>query len=204
MNHQARLAVLLSGYGSNFQAILNAIAADRLPAEVVVVAANRRDAFGLQRAESAGIPTLYHSLKAYRDAGKSRAEYDADLAACLLDYHPDWIVLAGWMHVLSDSFLRHFPNRVVNLHPALPGQFPGTHAIQRAFEAFQRGEITETGIMVHLVPDERVDEGPVLATAHVPIFADDTLASLEARLHAEEHHLLVTTLTRLISPPTTP
>ncbi len=91
----------------------------------------------------------------------------AKLAA---SYQPDWIVLAGWMRVLSSAFLDCFPQRVINLHPALPGTFPGTHAIERAFEAYQRGEIDRTGVMVHLVPDEGVDNGPVLAQAEVVPF----------------------------------
>lgn len=198
MSERARLAVLLSGNGSNFQAILDAIAAGTLAAEVVLVASNRQDAYGLQRAAAVGIPTLTHTLKPYRDAGRDRAAYDADLAALLSPYAPDWVVLAGWMHILSDAFLGHYPSRVVNLHPALPGQFPGTHAIARAWEAFQRGEIAQTGVMVHLVPDERVDEGPLLATAPVPILPDDTLVTLEARMHTTEHQLLVETLQKLV------
>src|SRR6185436_17239729 len=114
-------------------------------------------------------------------------------------YQPDWVILAGWMHVLGMSFLEHYPNRVVNLHPALPGQFPGTNSIARAFEAYQQGEITETGIMVHLVPDAGVDDGPTLATVTVPIHPDDTLETLEERMHEAEHELLVNTLRGLIS-----
>ena len=102
------------------------------------------------------------------------------------------------MHIFSNAFLEHFSGRVVNLHPALPGQFPGAHAIEDALAAFRRGEIDETGIMVHLVPDERVDEGPVLATRTIPIHADDTLESLATRIHAAEHALLVETLQSLI------
>jgi len=102
------------------------------------------------------------------------------------------------MHVFSNAFLHHFPNRVVNLHPALPGTFPGTHAIQRAYEAFQRGELAQTGVMVHLVPDEGVDVGPVLAQEVVPIHAQDTLEDLEARIHAVEHRLLVQVLLDII------
>jgi phosphoribosylglycinamide formyltransferase-1 len=199
MTAPARLAVLLSGNGSNLQAILDAIDAGALPAEVVVVASNRASAYGLQRAAQRGIPTITHVLAPYREQGRSRTEYDAELADQLLPYHADWVVLAGWMHLLSMAFLAHFPRRVVNLHPALPGQFPGTQAIARAYEAFQRGEITETGIMVHLVPDERVDEGPVLATSHVPILPSDTLEHLEARVHAAEHALLVQVLAQLIT-----
>jgi phosphoribosylglycinamide formyltransferase-1 len=193
------LAVLVSGYGSNLQAILDACATGRLPARVAVVVSNRREAYGLERARRAGVPALYHPLKPYISSGRSRAEYDADLANLLRPYAPAWVVLAGWMHVLSDAFLRHFPNRVVNLHPALPGQFPGVNAIARAYEAYQRGEIEGTGVMVHLVPDEAVDAGPVVATAPVPIFPTDTLADLEARVHQTEHDLLVSALLSLLT-----
>lgn len=192
------LAILISGSGSNLQAIIDAVADGRLPARIAVVVSNRRAAYGLERAEKAGIPTRYHPLKPYRDAGRSREEYDADLAALLAEYAPDWVVLAGWMHIFSHAFLRHYPDRVVNLHPALPGQFPGAHAIDDALAAFARGEIDHTGVMVHLVPDERVDEGPVLATREVPIQPGDTRDSLAERIHAVEHDLLVATLRQLV------
>ena len=104
------------------------------------------------------------------------------------------VVLAGWMRVLTMSFLGWFPQRVVNLHPARPGELPGTHAIERAWHEALAGERTETGVMVHLVPDEGVDDGPVLATATVPIRPDDTLETLTERVHATEHRLLVDTL----------
>ena len=185
-----RLAVLISGSGSNLQAIIDAGAAGKLAAQVVVVVSNRRDAFGLARAERAGIPTRYFPLKPYTAAGRPRAEYDADLAAQVAAFAPDLVVLAGWMHVLSPAFLDRFPGRVLNLHPALPGQFAGTHAIQRAFDAFQRGEIDHTGVMVHWVVPE-VDAGPVIASSTVPILPGDTLEDLEARMHAAEHRLLV-------------
>lgn len=194
----ARLAVLISGSGSNLQAILDAIQARYLDAQVVLVVSNRREAFGLQRAEKAGIPTHYHPLKPYRDAGRSREEYDADLAALVREASPDWVVLAGWMHILSQAFLRHFPYRVVNLHPALPGQFPGATAIADALAAFQSGQIKKTGVMVHLVPDEQVDRGPVIASEEVPIYATDTLESLTNRMHQTEHRVLVGALARLI------
>ncbi len=185
-----RLAILISGSGSNLQAIIDAIAAGRLNAQIAVVVSNRRAAFGLTRAEQAGIPTRVFPLKPYTDAGRPRAQYDADLAGLVADYSPDLIVLAGWMHVLSPAFLDRFPGRVLNLHPALPGQFAGTHAIQRAYEAFQRGEIDHTGVMVHWVVPE-VDAGPVVASAEVPIYPADSLDDLEARIHSVEHRLLV-------------
>lgn len=198
-NTPARLVVLVSGSGTNLQAIIDACQAGTLPAEVVAVVSNRKAAFGLVRAEKHGIPTVYHPLKPYCEAGRSRREYDADLAQAVAGYQPDWVVLAGWMHVLSMAFLERFPYRVVNLHPALPGRFPGTHAIQRAFEAFQRGEIEHTGVMVHLVPDEGVDVGPVIAQAEVPFYPEDTLDDLEARIHQTEHELLVDALRGLVA-----
>jgi formyltetrahydrofolate-dependent phosphoribosylglycinamide formyltransferase len=185
------LAVLVSGNGSNLQAILDA----GLPVGVVV--SNRKAAFALERAAAAAVPAEYVPLKPFTDAGRSRRDYDAHLAEVVAAHEPDWVVLAGWMHVLSGAFLDRFPGRVVNLHPALPGAFPGAHAIDDAFAAFRRGDIDRTGVMVHLVPDEAVDEGPVLASAEVPIEAGDTLETLTARIHATEHALFVETLRSL-------
>lgn len=190
------LAVLISGSGTNLQAIIDAIAAGRLAAQIVVVVSNRRDAFGLARAEQAGIPTLYFPLKPYKESALSREQYDADLAAQVATYAPDLIVLAGWMHVLSLPFLDRFPGRVLNLHPALPGQFAGTHAIPAAYAAFQQGEIDHTGVMVHWVVPQ-VDAGPVLASVAVPIYPDDSLDDLETRMHQAEHRLLVEALAQI-------
>jgi formyltetrahydrofolate-dependent phosphoribosylglycinamide formyltransferase len=192
-----RLAVLISGGGSNLQAIIDAAQAGQLGAQIAVVISNRREAYGLTRAERASIPTLYCPLKPYRDAGRSREEYDADLADRITSYAPDLIVLAGWMHILSSAFLARFRGRVLNLHPALPGQFPGTHSIQRAHEAYQRGEIDRTGVMVHWAVPE-VDAGAVVAQAEVPIYDRDTLADLEARVHGVEHRLLVDAIRSVI------
>jgi formyltetrahydrofolate-dependent phosphoribosylglycinamide formyltransferase len=194
----ARLAVLISGNGTNLQAILDAIRMRVLDAQVVVVVSNRKAAFGLERAQKAGVPVRYHPLKPYRDAGRSRNEYDADLAKIVLAYKPDYIVLAGWMHIFTQDFLRHFSYRVINLHPALPGQFAGAHAIEDAFEAYKRGEIKETGVMVHLVPDEQVDRGPVILSGAVPIYPTDTLETLETRVQQTEHKLLVQAIGRMI------
>ncbi|MBC7242566.1 MAG: phosphoribosylglycinamide formyltransferase, partial [Anaerolineae bacterium] len=104
-----------------------------------------------------------------------------------------------WMHVLSNAFLQRFPGRVINLHPALPGQFPGTDAIARAYQAFREGRITHTGVMIHFVPDEEVDCGPVIVSEKVPIYPEDTLEALEARVHVVEHRLYVEALRRLIA-----
>jgi formyltetrahydrofolate-dependent phosphoribosylglycinamide formyltransferase len=195
-----RIAILISGFGSNLQAIIDAVTAGQLPGvEIAVVVSNRRTAYGLQRAREAGISTLYFPLKPYRAPGKSRRGYDADLAKLLRDtYGVEWVVQAGWMHLFSMAFLQHYPNRVINLHPALPGAYPGMHAIQEAWQAYQRDEIDHTGVMVHLVPDEGVDVGPVVAQITVPILADDTLETLETRVHAVEHRLLVQALFTLM------
>ncbi|KAL1920981.1 uncharacterized protein VTP21DRAFT_11616 [Calcarisporiella thermophila] len=186
-----KLAVLISGYGSNLQALIDATRTGDLPADIALVVSNRTKAYGLTRAKEAGIPTLIFPLKPYRDAGKSRSEYDADLADKIASQNPDLIVLAGWMHILSPEFLSRFPTgNVINLHPALPGQFDGANAIGRAFEAFQRGEIKETGVMVHQVIAE-VDQGEPILVESVPILEKDTLESLEERIHAVEHRLIV-------------
>ena len=194
MTPRARLVVLISGHGSNLQALLDACASGELNAAVVAVISNRSEAFGLERARQTGTPAL--ALPKPKD--QDRNTYDARLADLVLAYQPDWVVLAGWMRLLSMSFLSHFPNRVVNLHPALPGAFPGTEAIARAFEAYQRGEIQSTGVMTHLVPDEGVDAGPVLAQIELPITPQDTLETLSERVHQAEHQLLVQTLQQLI------
>lgn len=198
----ARIAVLVSGFGSNLQAILDAVAEGRLPgAEVALVVSNRKEAYGIQRAVQAGVPVVYFPLASYSRAGRPRTDYDADLAAVLQAFGATWVVMAGWMHVLSQVFLDRFPNRVVNLHPALPGTFPGTHAIQRAYGAYQKGEIDRTGVMVHLVPGEGVDVGPVVLQEEVPIHPRDSLDDLEARIHAVEHRLLVQALHGLLCRP---
>lgn len=196
MTDPTRLAVLISGNGSNLQAVLDACVSGTLRARVVVVVSNKPDAYGLERAALAGIPTESIFKKNEQD----RETYDTELARIVSTYRPDWILLAGWMRILTKSFLNAFPNRVINLHPALPGMFPGTHAIERAFQAFQQGQIKETGVMVHLVPDEQVDCGPVLGEERVPILMTDTLETLEARIHRVEHCLLVRTLAQIFQP----
>lgn len=193
-----RLVVFISGSGTNLQALLDAAAAGALPAAVVLVVSNRRDAYGLVRAQQAGVPALYFPLRGFLDAGKTRAEYDAALAAAIQPYAPDLIVLAGWMHILSPAFLNEFPNRVINLHPALPGAFAGAQAIERAFAAFQRGDVSHSGCMVHQVIPE-VDAGPVIAQTVVPIYPHDTLPDFAARMHAAEHKLLVAAVRQWLS-----
>jgi phosphoribosylglycinamide formyltransferase 1 len=189
----ARLVVLASGAGSNLQAILDACSSGQLHTAVVGVLSDQPDAFALSRATSAGVP----AIALPRQLGEKRADYDARLVEAVAQFEPDWIVLAGFMRLLTRAFLDRFPGRVVNLHPALPGELPGTHAIERAFDEWTAGTRTRSGAMVHLVPDEGVDNGPVLATEVVAFAAGDTLHAFANRMHAVEHRLLVATLITL-------
>jgi phosphoribosylglycinamide formyltransferase-1 len=190
-DNRNRLVVLASGFGSNLQAIMDACESGALDADVVAVVCDHKKAYSLERADKAGIPGRYHPWKPYRDEGKDRRAYDADLAEIVAEFEPTLVILAGWMRVLTAAFLDQYPMRVVNLHPALPGTYPGTHAIERAWNDFQAGKITQTGVMVHYVPDEGVDVGPVIAQEVVPISDEDTLETLEERIHQVEHRLLV-------------
>ena len=190
----ARLVVLISGSGTNLQAILDACASGELAARVVAVVSNNPDAYGLERARRAAVPAVTYVKR----KDQERRAYDAALADIVAPYQPHWVVLAGWMRILTSTFLDCFPNRIVNLHPALPGAFPGLHAIERALDAYRRGEVAHTGVMVHLVPDEGVDSGPALAQEVVPICPEDTLESLSERMHTVEHRLLVATLKKLV------
>lgn len=192
--HPTRIVVLASGTGSNLQAILDACHAGDLAAEVVAVVSDKDNAYALKRAADAGVPSVH--IGAHAD--EARGDYDSRLADVVAGFAPDLIVLAGWMRILTNAFLGWFPNGVINLHPALPGELPGTRAVERAWHEALAGERTRTGVMVHRVPDERVDDGPVLASVEVPIHLDDTFESLQARIHAAEHKLLVGTIRDLI------
>jgi formyltetrahydrofolate-dependent phosphoribosylglycinamide formyltransferase len=193
-----RLVVLVSGSGTNLQAVLDACALGAIPAEVIAVVSNRPGVAALGRASRARVAA--HVLE--RQTDEHRHAYDRRLADLVASFEPDLVVLAGWMRILTMEFLRRFPERVVNLHPALPGEYPGVDAIRRAHDDALAGRRDHTGVMVHLVPDEGVDDGPVLATATVPIHPTDSLDDLAARVHAVEHRLLVETLATLCIPST--
>ena len=190
-----RLVVLASGNGTNLQAIINACENTHLDAKVVGVVSDKHEAFALNRAECHNVETAVVAAKPQ----ETRLQYDARLAQIVGMWQPHIIVLAGFMRILSNSFLSQFPNQVINIHPALPGQLPGIHAIERAFAEFTQGTRRETGVMVHYVPDEGVDNGPVIAQQTVPIHVADTLSSLEARVHATEHALVIDALQLLIT-----
>jgi formyltetrahydrofolate-dependent phosphoribosylglycinamide formyltransferase len=185
-----RLVVMVSGSGTNLQAIFDAIDAGDLDATVALVVSNRRAAYALDRALDAHVPAMYFPFKPYRDQKLDRTQYDAALAAKIRAFDPDLIVLAGWMHILSQAFLDQFPNRVINLHPALPGTFDGVNAIQRAYDACRRGEIRHSGCMIHYAIPQ-IDAGNVITQTVVPIEPNDTLETFEARMHAAEHRIIV-------------
>jgi phosphoribosylglycinamide formyltransferase-1 len=188
-----RIVVLASGNGSNLQALLDASADGRLNANIVAVVSNNAEALAHTRAANSGVP----SLSVTKLPDETREQYDTRLAEAVAAFQPHFVVLAGWMRILTMSFLSAFPNQVINLHPALPGEFPGTHAIERAHAEHQQSGLTRTGVMVHYVPDERVDEGDVIASVEVPIAPLDSLETLEARVHAAEHTLLVQAMQQL-------
>jgi len=165
------IGVLVSGRGSNLQALLDA----GLP--VVAVASNRRDAPALDRARAAGLPAAAFGLECHR----GREERDLALAAWLEGHGVELVALAGYMHLLTRPFLDRFPERIVNVHPSLLPQFPGAHAIEDALAA----GVAETGVTIHLV-DEGLDTGPILAQEPVPVEPRETL---EERIHAVEHRL---------------
>ena len=174
------LGVLVSGRGSNLQAILDAIAAGRCPARVAVVASDRKDCAALDRARRAGVPAVHLDPAAWPD----RAAFDRALARALDEHGVELVCLAGYMRVLSPEFVRRYPGRILNVHPALLPAFPGLHAVRQALEH----GVKVAGATIHLV-DEGVDTGPIVLQAAVPVREDDTEADLTARIQAEEHRL---------------
>lgn len=185
-----QLGVLISGRGSNLQAILDAIAAGTLDARVRLVVANRPDAAGLTRAKAAGLTTAVVEHKAFGD----RTTFEHALVAVLTRASCDWIVLAGFMRILTREFLSAFPERVVNIHPSLLPAFPGLDAQAQALAY----GVHVTGCTVHLV-DEGVDHGPILAQTTLEVEPADTRDILAGRLLEKEHALLIATLAAIAS-----
>ncbi len=175
-----RIVVLASGRGSNFQAILDEIEKGNIAAEIVALFSDQADAAALTRAEAHGIPTQVLSKEGFA----SRRDYDEALAERVAAYQPDLVVLAGWMRLLSGAFLSHFPQRVLNIHPALLPSFPGLHAQRQAVEY----GVKVSGCTVHFV-DEGMDSGPIIAQRVVPVMPDDDEDTLAARILVEEHKL---------------
>ncbi|KAJ1820662.1 phosphoribosylglycinamide formyltransferase [Coemansia sp. RSA 2599] len=190
MSGSKKIVVLISGSGSNLQALIDAEKRGELGGKITLVVSNKKSAYGLTRASDASIPTYVQMLKDYKAAGKTREDFDRDLAEHIeATQAPDLIVLAGWMHILSPAFIDRFPTRIINLHPALPGELDGAHAIDRAYDEFKAGKRSRTGVMVHYVIPE-VDKGAPIMTQEVPCVDGDSLEDLETRIHAVEHQIL--------------
>jgi phosphoribosylglycinamide formyltransferase-1 len=189
------LGVLVSGAGSNLQAILDAVAAGMLAADVKVVISNREGAKALDRARAANVPALTIPHQAF----PSREAFDGALVSALREAGVDWVVLAGFMRVLTPEFLNAFAGRIINIHPALLPSFPGVDAAKQALDY----GVKITGCTVHFV-ELGVDMGKIIAQRAVPVEDSDDLSSLGARIHAAEHELFVSVLRDIAAGRVTP
>lgn len=175
-----RIVVLISGTGSNMQAIVDACEKQQINGEVVAVIANKDTAKGLEKAAERDIATHALSHKAF----DSREAYDAELQSLIDTYQPDLVILAGFMRILTADFTRHFAGRMLNIHPSLLPKYKGVNTHQRALDAGDK----EHGVSVHFVTEE-LDGGPVILQAKVPVFEGDTADDLQARVHEQEHRI---------------
>ncbi|NWA29166.1 phosphoribosylglycinamide formyltransferase [Pseudomonas gingeri] len=180
MTSTCNVVVLLSGTGSNLQALIDNVRAGENPARIAAVISNRADAFGLQRARDAGIETRALDHKAF----DGREAFDAALIELIDAFNPQLVVLAGFMRILSADFVRHYQGRLLNIHPSLLPKYKGLHTHQRALEAGDR----EHGCSVHFVTEE-LDGGPLVVQAVVTVESDDTAHSLAQRVHTQEHRI---------------
>ncbi|TMP42427.1 phosphoribosylglycinamide formyltransferase [Pseudoalteromonas citrea] len=174
----SRLVVLISGSGSNLQAIIDACQNNEVNGEICAVISNKADAYGLVRAQNAGIETAILSHKDY----PSREDYDVELAALIDSFNPDLVVLAGFMRILTPRLVQKFKGKMLNIHPSLLPKYQGLNTHQRAIDA--KDDVH--GVSVHFVTEE-LDGGPVVLQAKVPILADDTADTLAKRIHEREH-----------------
>lgn len=184
-----RVGVLLSGRGSNFQAIADRVAAGDVPAEIAVVIANRADAAGLEAARARGLRAICLPSK-----GIDREVFDRQLIEALREHDVEWVILAGYMRILSAAFIRAFPQRILNIHPSLLPAFPGLDAQHQAFDY----GVKITGCTVHFV-DEHLDHGPIVMQAAVAVEPEDTAETLSARILTEEHRIYSASLRRLLT-----
>ncbi len=174
------IVVLISGGGTNLQAIIDACKLGEIPADVVAVISNKANVYGLERATRAGIANKVLSHKNFA----TREDYDQALIAAIDEFNPDLVVLAGFMRILTPYFVQHFSGKLLNIHPSLLPKYQGLNTHQRAIDA----KDTEHGVSVHFVTEE-LDGGPVILQAKVPIFAQDTADDLASRVHEQEHRI---------------
>jgi phosphoribosylglycinamide formyltransferase-1 len=190
MSAPKRLGILLSGRGSNFIAIADAITSGKLQgAEIAIVISNKADALGIAAARERGLPA--HVIEA---RGRKRSEHDAEIIARLLESKADLVCLAGYMRLLSPGFVRAFPQRILNIHPSLLPAFPGLDAQQQALEY----GVKVSGCTVHFV-DEQLDHGVIVLQKTVPVLDEDTAESLSARILEQEHIAYTEAIARVLS-----
>jgi phosphoribosylglycinamide formyltransferase-1 len=180
LSSRKRVAVLISGSGSNLQALMDAARAPDYPAEIALVISNKGDAYGLERARAAGVPALFISHKAY----ETREAFDRAMHEELSAHGIELICLAGFMRLLSPWFVKQWEGRMLNIHPSLLPEFKGAHAVRDALAA----GVQESGCTVHYVT-EALDAGPIVSQAKVPVLEGDTEETLHARIHEAEHKL---------------
>jgi formyltetrahydrofolate-dependent phosphoribosylglycinamide formyltransferase len=188
MKDKPRIAILISGTGSNMEVIVSACRQKKLDAEIAIVISDNPDAAGIKKAKTRGIETFVSPYA----KGVPREENEAPIKDAIKRARADWVVLAGYMKVLTADFVGAFPGRIVNIHPALLPAFPGAHAIRDALDA----HADFTGVTIHIV-DELVDHGTIIAQEEVPILPGDTEETLAPRIHAVEHKLYPKTLQEL-------
>mgnify|MGYP003998439887 CR=1 FL=1 len=184
-----RIVVMASGEGTNFQAIVDSVKSGILRANIVCLVSNK-NAKCIEKAVIHNIPHLHLPFSSKGTNINDRNSYENDLANAISSYNPDLIVMAGWMLVVGSTFINRFKNKIINLHPALPGMFPGKDAIGDAFNAWKEHNITYTGVMVHYVVPE-VDAGEVISTINVPFVEDDTIESIRTRVREYEKGVLI-------------
>ena len=189
-----RIVILASGNGTNAEAIMRASEHEHFAGDVVAVVSDHGDAGVVERAERWGVP----SVVVEKESTETREAYDARLVQKVLLHQPNLVVLAGWMRVLTMSFIGTCSAPIINLHPALPGDLPGINAIERAFLEREIGR-THSGVMVHVVPDEGVDTGPVVASRSVGLLANDTFEIFKQRMQEAEHDLIVRVVTDVVT-----
>ncbi len=180
MSQPCDVVVLLSGTGSNLQALIDSTATGDSPVRISAVISNRADAYGLQRARDVGIATRTLDHKAF----EGREAFDAALVELIDTFNPKLVVLAGFMRILSAGFVRHYQGRLLNIHPSLLPKYKGLHTHQRALDAGDR----EHGCSVHFVTEE-LDGGPLVVQAVIPVELHDSAQSLAHRVHAQEHRI---------------
>lgn len=188
-SHKSPIAVLISGNGGNLQALIDACAAPDYPASIALVISNNPDAYGLERAKKANIPSVIINHRDY----DSREIFDATMHEALTHATVEYVCLAGFMRLLTPDFVKKWHGKMLNIHPSLLPEFKGAHAIRDALAA----GASKTGCSVHYVVPE-MDAGPIILQAEVPILSDDTEETLAARIHVQEHRIYIEALAKVI------